>query len=159
MSRLPKDQDCHELWSRMMKKALRERMARPTDDHSTDTQNSSTVLHPKITAAATAPGRPVSTVSSHNCLAKNTTTASITSSSLLMSLPSVLGQQPSSHGIGSQANVDGLREKPAALQSSSSSSLHASYSSYLTHMAGHFDRRNVTTNSPRARTPTTANHR
>ena len=137
VSRLPKDQDCHELWSRMMKKALRERMARPVDDHSSaaDTRNSSSTST-KIASTATV-SHSVTTASSHKCSSaypKNTVAGSSSHSTPELNLPVLLGQHRSrtGHSISSQHNAAGDHDKSAECPLSSSS-IHTSDSSYFTH--------------------------
>ena len=153
VSRLPKDQDCHELWSRMMKKALRERLApRPSDEHGTavDTRNSSS----KITAAETA-SHNVTTASTHNgssIYSKNSlpvnSSHSIVTVSSDLNLAGLAGQRRS---WTSSQHAAGHHDKSAVHASSSSSLLtNDSDSSYLTHrpaVTRHFDLRHVVTSS------------
>jgi len=164
LCRLPKDQDCHELWSRMMKKALRERMARPSDDHCTavDTRNSTSTCA-KITATATL--SVTTAVSSHNSSSVNHKSTAAGNSSALSSdlnLAAVLGQRRSwtGHGVSSQHVTAAGRHVHSS--SSSSSSLHVNDSSYsnLTQrpaVTRHFDLRHVASGSSHAHAPTT-NH-
>lgn len=164
MSRLPKDQDCHELWSRMMKKALRERMARSADDHSTsaDARNSSTT-HPKVTAPSTA-AHNITTVSSHTSSSiypKNTVAGSnprgTAAASSDLTVPALLGQQRcrTGYSISLQQLTAGHHDK-LAVHSSSSSSLHTSDSGYMTYRPALT--RPTATSSSHAYAPTSDNH-
>jgi len=164
VSRLPKDQDCHELWSRMMKKALRERMARPSDDHSTavDTRNSTFA---KNTAPAAAAHSVSTAVSSHHSSSMNHKSTVAGSSSVLSSdlnVAAVLGQRRSWTGLGVSSQHVTAAGSHVHSSSSSSSSLHANDSSYsnLTQrpaVTRHFDLRHVASGSSHAHAPTT-NH-
>lgn len=155
VSRLPKDQDCHELWSRMMKKALRERLSRPSDDQCTavDARSSST----KSTASMTA-SQNVTTATSHNgslVYSKNVVPATVSSD---LNLSGLVG--PRWYCTGSQ-HVAAGHDKSAVHTSSYLSSIHSGDSSYLTRrpvMTRHFDSRHVTTSSPRVHAPTANNH-
>ena len=174
--RLPKDQDCHELWSRMMKKALRERMARAAGDQTTalDTRNSSSAAHPKTTAPASFTHSTTS-MSGHNCVSmypKNTVAAANSSRSTLsvssdVNVPILHDQRPSwaSHSATLQNFSAGHRDKPAVHQSLSSSSLKTSDSSYFTQQqqqpaaTRQFDlRHHIATSSSHAHAPTAKNH-
>ena len=132
VSRLPKGQDCHELWSRMMKKAMRERMARPADDHSTatDIRNSSS-SYPKITTSAVSVTTSVmtTTASSDNCSSTYTKSTmlgshSVSTLSSNSNLPTFSAPHQSwpRHNISSQLTVTGGHYNKSAVHLSSSSS-------------------------------------
>jgi len=134
--RLPKDQDCHELWSRMMKKALRERMSRPADDNSSalDARSASST-YSKITTSTVSATTGVTTVSSHSCsstYSKNTVSGigSYSVAAISSDLNLLTHHQSWTHrNVGSQRPVSsGHSDRPA----SSSSSLHRTDSSNLT---------------------------
>jgi len=124
-----------------MKKALRERMARPADDHNTtvDTRGSSSAYSKIATSAALAStASSVTTVSSHNCVsayAKNTVPGtgsySVAAASANLNLPTLSARHQSwpHHSVGSQHNVVG--DKSAVQLSSTSSSLRRNDSSNL----------------------------
>ena len=149
-----------------MKKALRERMARPSDDHSTavDTRNSVSTCA-KMTAPVTTTHN-VTTISSHNSLSvnhKNTVAGNSSVVSSDLNLPAVLGQRRSwtGHSVGSQ-HVTAAGHHLHSSSSASSSFLHANDSSHsnLTQQPAvtrHLDLRQGASGSSHAHAPT-ANH-
>jgi len=155
-----------------MKKALRERTARPADDHSTtvDARNSSSVYSTTSAAAAAASaGQSVTSVSSHNCSStypKNTVPGtgshSVAAVSSDLNLPTLSAQRqswPHQHA-GSQHNVPGGHsDKSAVRLSSSSASLHRTDSSNLIQqpvVSRHFSLRHSA--ASHTHTPTTNHH-
>jgi len=146
-----------------MKKALRERLSRPSDYHSSavDTRNSSSVST-KITTSVTA-SHSLTTSSSHDGLSvysKNAVPA--TSSHSIAAVSSDLNQtgKIGEHRPWTGSHV--VAAGPAVHPSSSSSSfLHTSDSSYLTHrpaVTRHFDLSNSATSSSHIHAPTAYNH-
>ena len=141
MCRLPKDQDCHELWSRMMKKALRERVTRPLDDHNstiattdTQTRNSSSALYAMTTSAETA------SAASHNSssvYSKNSLPPGIAAALSDLNLPlpgGLVGQRRPAWTSSQHVHLaaGGYDKSSVHGSLSSSSSLHVADSSYLT---------------------------
>jgi len=151
-----------------MKKALRERAMRPSDDHATaDTHGSSSSVHAKTTAAetASASSHNSSSVYSRNSLPPGNV---ISSASSDLSVPGGLVGQRWVAWTGSQhlhagAGSSDRSSVPGSLSSSSS---HAADSSYLTRhqrptaATRHFDMRQhaATTTSSHVHAPTANNH-
>jgi len=127
-----------------MKRAMRDRLARPADDHGTsvDTHGSSSTQS-KTTASTTH----VTTVSSSAMNAKNTVLAgsSHSTTGVLsdLNVSALLGQWQSwtgpSGGLQHSAAAGHHDQSSVNMTSSSSSSLHSSDSSGLLHRPTHFD--------------------
>ena len=148
-----------------MKKALRERLSRPSDDHSSavDTTRISSSMYTKTTAPVTA-SNSLTTSSSHDGLSVYSRNAvPATSSHSIAAVSSDLNQ---AGRIGQRQPWTGLpvaAAGPAVHASSSSSSLQTTDSSYLTHrpavsVTRHFDLSNGATSSSHVHAHTTYNH-
>jgi len=144
-----------------MKKALRERMARPADDHSTTV---ATTTH----GVTTVPGHMTLSVNTKNVVAGSSSRTSV--ASLDLNQPASLGQHRSwtGHSMSSQHAVaataghyDRSAVHSSASSSSSSSLLPGTDSSYVIHRlaaARQFDARHNSTGYSQTRAPTANNH-
>jgi len=139
-----------------MKKALRERLSRPLDDHGTaaDTRGSS-LSYPLMTTASA--GTHVVTHTTHSC-ASVYPTNTLAASSCHISSDLSLGQRRTwaGHGVDTQRAAAYRHDKLP-----SSSSLHATDSSYSTQrpaLTRHLDLRHVAASSSHAHASTANNH-
>ena len=149
-----------------MKKALRERLSRPPDDHSSavETRNSSS-MYTKMTAPVTA-SQSLTTSSSHDGLSVYSKNAvSATSSHSVAAVSSDLNQTgrmgQRRPWTGSHVAAAGAAVHASSSSSSSSSSLHTSDSSYLTHrpaVTRQFDFSNSATSTSHVHAPTAYHH-